>query len=172
MNRKYTVEDYLDILDQGRKIVPNLSVAGDFIVGFPTETDEDHAESIALLEKVRYKNCFIFKYSPRPGTLAEKKYAEPLSGQVVSTRHTQMLETQDRISHEDNQSLIGTEVTVLVEGPSKKSRTQEDQSGQLVGRTVEDKIVIFDGPKTAVGQIKKITIASASALTLFGKMEN
>jgi tRNA-2-methylthio-N6-dimethylallyladenosine synthase len=171
MNRKYTVEDYLEILDQGRKIVPHLSVAGDFIVGFPTETDEDHQQSIALLEKVRYKNSFIFKYSPRPGTLAENKYCEMLPDKIISARHTQMLETQDRISHEDNQALIGQEVTVLVEGPSKKSRTQEDQAHQLVGRTVEDKIVIFDGPKTAVGQIKKVTIASASALTLFGKLK-
>ncbi len=170
MNRKYTVEEYLDILDQGRKIAPNLSVAGDFIVGFPTETDEDHQQSLALLEKVRYKNCFIFKYSPRPGTLAEKKYDQILPEEIVSARHSQMLETQDRISNEDNQSLLGRQLLVLVEGPSKKNRATEGNLKQLVGRTAEDKIVIFDGPESAIGQIKNITITSASALTLFGTL--
>jgi tRNA-2-methylthio-N6-dimethylallyladenosine synthase len=168
MNRKYTVEEYLDILDQGRKIVPNLSVAGDFIVGFPTETDADHEQSVALLEKVRYKNCFIFKYSPRPGTLAEKKYAEEVPPDVVAARHSQMLKTQDRISEADNQTLVGQEVLALVEGPSKKNRAKEGHLKQLVGRTGEDKIVIFDGPESAVGKIQKITVTSASALTLFG----
>jgi len=171
MNRKYTVEEYLEILDQGRKIVPNLSVAGDFIVGFPTETDADHAQSVALLEKVRYKNCFIFKYSPRPGTLSEKKYDGTLPDAVVSLRHTEMLRTQDRISHEDNQSLVGTTVTALVESTSKKNRTTDGDTKQLVARTAEDKIVIFDGPASAVGSIKNIKITSASALTLFGILE-
>jgi tRNA-2-methylthio-N6-dimethylallyladenosine synthase len=169
MNRKYTVEEYLEILDQGRKIVPNLSVAGDFIVGFPTETDEDHQQSITLLEKVRYKNCFIFKYSTRPGTLAEKKYADQVPPEKVSARHSQMLETQDRISDEDNQTLIGTEVLVLVEGPSKKNRAKEGDPKQLVGRTAEDKIVIFTGPESAIGKIENIKITSASSLTLFGE---
>lgn len=170
MNRKYSVEEYLEILEHGRKIVPALSVAGDFIVGFPTETDEDQAASVALLEKVRYKNCFIFKYSVRPGTLAEKRFADDVPEAVKARRHAEMMATQDRISNEDNQRLIGTTVDVLVEGRSKKNRGKTPGIPQLVGRTGEDKIVIFDGPAECAGGIRRVRVTAASALTLFGEL--
>jgi len=167
MNRKYTAAEYRTILEQGRRIVGNLSLAGDFIVGFPTETEDDHARSVELLEKARYKNCFIFKYSVRPGTLAAKCYADDVPEEVKTRRHRHMLEVQDRISDEDNRRLIGTAVVVLVEGPSKKSRKSAGRE-QLVGRTVEDKIVLFDGPVERSGRIGRVRIASASPLSLFG----
>ncbi len=171
MNRKYTVEEYLELLEHGRQIVPNLSIAGDFIVGFPGETEEDHLGSVALLEKVRYKNCFVFKYSPRPGTLSERRIPDDIPGEVKSRRHTQMLQTQERISDEDNRKMVGTVVRVLVEGTSKKNRSQARTTPQLVARTVEDKIVIFDGPETCIGTIADVKITSASALTLFGELQ-
>jgi tRNA-2-methylthio-N6-dimethylallyladenosine synthase len=167
MNRKYTVEEYLQILDQGRRIVPSLSVAGDFIVGFPTETEEDHAASVALVEKVRYKNCFIFKYSARPGTAAEKRFKDDVPAAVKSRRLAQMLEVQDRIAAEDNRRMIGCTPSILVEGRSKKNRGNEER-GQLVGRTVEDKMVIFEGPVEWIGRVRTVRITSASSLTLFG----
>jgi len=172
MNRKYAVETYLEILEQGRRIVPGLSVAGDFIVGFPTETDQDHNHSITLLENVRYKNCFIFKYSVRPGTLAEKRFTDDVSDEIKSRRHRQMLEVQDRISREDNQSLVGKTVDVLVEGISKKNRSNQENVKQLVGRTVEDKIVIFEGPETLKGEIERVKITAVSSLTLFAERCN
>ncbi len=168
MNRKYTVEQYLELIEQGRKIVPNLSLAGDFIVGFSTETDEDHARSIELLRKVRYKNCFIFKYSVRPGTLAEKRLPDDVPDEVKSRRHTEMLEVQDGISQEDNQAAVGKKLAVLVEGVSKKDRSKSTVR-QLVGRTMEDKIVVFDADCCLIGRIAEVTITSASSLTLFGE---
>lgn len=171
MNRRYTIDQYLELLELGRRIVPRLSIAGDFIVGFPTETEEDHRQSIELLKKVRYKNCFIFKYSIRPGTLAAGKYAanQEIPEAVKSARHSEMLEVQDQIAHEDNQAIVGKIVQVLVEGTSKKKRTSESSATQLVGRTVEDKIVIFDGPAALAGTIGNVRILSASSLTLFGE---
>jgi tRNA-2-methylthio-N6-dimethylallyladenosine synthase len=171
MNRRYTIEDYVALLEQGRSIVPNLSIASDFIVGFPTETEDDHLASLDLLRKIRYKNCFIFKYSIRPGTQAEKHYtaADEIPEETKSRRHSEMLAEQDRISLEDNQSLIGKTVSVLVESTSKKNRSNLADTSQLVGRTVEDKIVIFDGPDALIGSIAQVKIASASSLTLFGE---
>jgi tRNA-2-methylthio-N6-dimethylallyladenosine synthase len=171
MNRRYTIEDYILLLEKGRSIVPNLSVAGDFIVGFPTESEDDHRASLDLLRKIRYKNCFIFKYSIRPGTLAEKHYpiTDEIPEEIKSRRHSEMLTEQDRISFEDNQILVGKTVSVLVENTSKKNRSKQTDKQQLVGRTVEDKIVIFDGPESLIGSISKVKIASASSLTLFGE---
>lgn len=172
MNRRYTIKQYLDLLEQGRRIVPNLSIAGDFIVGFPTETQDDHQQSIELLEKVRYKNCFIFKYSIRPGTLAAGKYTpeQEIPEEIKSARHSEMLQVQDRIANEDNQTMVGKIVEVLVEGTSKKNRADKQTLSQLVGRTGEDKIVIFDGLETITGTIAKVRIQSASSLTLFGEV--
>jgi len=169
MNRKYTIEEYLDLLDQGRRIVPGLSIAGDFIVGFPGETEEDHLQSIALLEKVRYKNCFVFQYSPRPGTPSQRRCPDTIPAAEKSRRNTHMLQVQERISAEDNQKLIGTEVKVLVEGVSKKNRAKTPTAKQLIARTVEDKIVVFDGPESLIGRIAKVKVASATALTLFAE---
>ena len=169
MNRKYTIEKYMEILDQGKNLVPALSVSGDFIVGFPTETDHDHNQSVKLLEKVRYKNCFIFKYSVRPGTLAEKKFTDDIPEKIKSLRHAWLLEVQDSISSQDNQASLGKTVDVLVEGVSKKNKSKEKTINQLVGRTVEDKIVIFQGPIELTGQIEKVKITRATSLTLFGE---
>jgi tRNA-2-methylthio-N6-dimethylallyladenosine synthase len=172
MNRRYTIEQYLELLEQGRRIVPKLSIAGDFIVGFPTETQDDHQQSIELLKKVRYKNCFIFKYSIRPGTLAAGKYTpdQEIPEEIKSQRHSEMLAVQDQIAHEDNQAMREKVVEVLVEGTSKKNRANEQSTSQLVGRTVEDKIVIFNGPASLTGTIASVQIQSASSLTLFGEL--
>jgi tRNA-2-methylthio-N6-dimethylallyladenosine synthase len=171
MNRKYTIEEYLELLEQGRKIVPNLSIASDFIVGFPTETEEDHQRSVELVRNMRYKNCFIFKYSIRPGTLAEKRYGpiDEIPEEVKSRRHAELLETQNEISNETNQATVGQTLKVLVEGRSKKNRSRNEGLQQLISRTEEDKIVIFDGQASLIGSITQVKIASASALTLFGE---
>jgi tRNA-2-methylthio-N6-dimethylallyladenosine synthase len=167
MNRRYTVEEYLDLIESGRRIVPGLSLAGDFIVGFPTETEEDHESSLKLMRTIRYKNCFMFKYSVRPGTLAEKKFSDDISDDVKTLRHRQMLDLQNLISLEDNQSMIGQSVRILVEGISKKNRHQNEEIVQLVGRTLEDKIVVFDGKRELIGKNIEVRITSATALTLF-----
>lgn len=168
MKRRYTVEQYLDLIAKGRGIVPNLSVAGDFIVGFPGEREEDQAKSVELIDRLRYKNCFLFKYSERPGTLAEKKYDDEIADEVKTRRLSQLLELQNKIAEEDNRNLRGSILSVLVEGVSKKN-SSNGEDPQLVGRTVEDKIVVFDGPLELRGKIVDVAIGETSTLTLFGK---
>jgi len=118
MNRGYTVESYLELLERARRIVPGIALAGDIIVGFPTETEEEYLMTRELLKQARYKNCFIFKYSPRPGTLAIKRHEDDVPEQVKRDRNNDLLKLQNQISNELNRGLIGETVEILCEGPS------------------------------------------------------
>jgi tRNA-2-methylthio-N6-dimethylallyladenosine synthase len=173
MNRGYTKEYYLAVIDKARRIVPDIAIAGDFIVGFPGETDEDFAATMDLVEKVRYKNCFIFQYSPRPGTRAEEKMTDDVPPETKQVRNAKLLELTNRIAEQDNQRFIGKTLEVLVEGPSKMShRNPPDEQGhtQLIGRTAHDYIAIFDGLPLLAGQFIRVKITDASAVTLFGQL--
>jgi len=181
MNRRYTVEKYLELIEKARSIVTGLTVAGDFIVGFPGETDEDFQATVDLMRKVRYKNCFIFRYSPRPGTQADDNLADDVPIEVKQQRNQDLLDLQNEISNEDNQQFIGQSVEVLVEGPSKNPHLNEKQASeqlendqkkpvmQMVGRTGGDHIVVFKGPESQIGEIVNVKVNRASALTLFGE---
>jgi len=107
MNRGYTRESYLELLERARRIVPGIQLAGDFIVGFPTETDEDYALTRSLVEEARYKNCFIFKYSPRPGTIAIKRFEDDIPEEVKRFRNNDLLRLQNRVSNALNRELLG-----------------------------------------------------------------
>jgi len=171
MNRQYTSRHYLDLLDKARTIVPDVAIAGDFIVGFPGETDADFQHTVDLVRKARYKNCYIFQYSPRPGTTAERRLEDDVPPQVKQQRNAELLAVQEQISGELAQALEGQEVMVLVEGPSKKSnRNPIDGYGnpQLVGRTAQDWIVVFNGPASLAGQFARVQIDRVSPVTLFG----
>jgi tRNA-2-methylthio-N6-dimethylallyladenosine synthase len=174
MNRGYTCSQYLEIIDKAREIVSDIAIAGDFIVGFPSETDEDFQKSIELVEKAQYKNCFIFKYSPRPGTRADDKLADNVPMEVKKQRNIELLAVQEKISEDLNKTFIGKTVKVLVEGTSKKSHLDkaenQGRSPQLIGRTAGDYIMVFDGPADLAGQFVDINITKTSALTLFGKI--
>ena len=128
MNRGYTVESYLELLQRAHRIVPNIQLAGDIIVGFPTETDEDYAATRTLLEKARYKNCFIFKYSPRPGTVAIKRFEDDIPEETKKFRNNDLLRLQNKISNELNRQLIGQDVEVLCEGPSGWTQRGDGES--------------------------------------------
>jgi tRNA-2-methylthio-N6-dimethylallyladenosine synthase len=191
MNRHYTMEQYLDLIDKARQIVPGITIAGDFIVGYCGETDQDFEQTKELVRKVRYKNCFIFKYSPRPGTRADEKLVDDVPDEIKRQRNTELLELQNKISFEDNQRFINQTVEVLVEGPSKKphlnnsdndsepseashaksSRPSTSEYLQLVGRTRGDHIVVFNGHTNLIGQIQTVDIIKASSLTLFGEIQ-
>jgi tRNA-2-methylthio-N6-dimethylallyladenosine synthase len=173
MNRGYTSAQYLEIIDKAVEIVPGIAVAGDFIVGFPDETDEDFQKTVELVEKARYKNCFIFKYSPRPGTRADDKLADNVPMEIKKQRNIELLAVQEKISAELNKSFIGKTVKVLVEGMSKKGHLDginEKEYPQLIGRTAGDYIVVFDGPENLAGQFVDVNITRASSLTLFGQI--
>jgi tRNA-2-methylthio-N6-dimethylallyladenosine synthase len=173
MNRRYTAARYLEMLTKARAILPNIAIAGDFIVGFPGETEADFQATVELVKKARYKNCFIFKYSPRPDTTADKRLADDIPLEVKKKRNTELLAIQEKISEELSAEYLGKEVKVLVEGLSKKpnlNSAQSDGNPQLVGRTATDYIVVFNGPKSLAGQFAKVKITKTSPLTLFGQL--
>lgn len=125
MNRGYTVEEYFHLLDRARQRMPDIVLAGDMIVGFPTETVEDHELSRQLIARARYKNCFIFKYSPRPGTVAIKRHPDDVPESEKRRRNNDLLHLQDEISEQQNRELIGQRVDVLCEGPSGWDKSAE-----------------------------------------------
>lgn len=173
MNRNYTADKYLELLDKARDIVPGIAIAGDFIVGFPGETEKDFQQTVSLVQKARYKNCFIFKYSPRPGTTAEEKLQDTVSTEVKKKRNIELLAVQEKISDELSKEFLGKTVVVLVEGLSKKPHLNAkngENRPQLVGRTATDCIVVFNGPTSLAGQFAKVKITKTSPLTLFGEL--
>jgi tRNA-2-methylthio-N6-dimethylallyladenosine synthase len=173
MNRNYTVRYYLELVGRARATVPGIAIAGDFIVGFPGETEEDFHATVELVEKARYKNCFVFKYSPRPGTTADKRLEDDVSEKIKKRRNTELLRVQEKISDELSKEFLNKEVLVLVEGLSKKphlNKAENENEPQLVGRTTTDWIVVFNGPESLAGQFAKVKIIKTAPLTLFGEL--
>ncbi len=174
MNRGYTASEYLDLLARTRRIVGDVAIAGDFIVGFPGEEPEDFQATVRLVEQACYKNIFVFKYSPRPGTHAVDKLDDSVPYDVKQERNRDLLEIQNRIAADYNKRFVGREVDVLVEGPSKKphlNRADNENNPQLVGRTATDYIVVFNGPKSLAGTFTRVRITKATPLTLFAKLD-
>ncbi len=174
MKRGYTRDEYLRLIERARRIVPGAAVAGDFIVGYPGESDEDFAATCDLVREVRYKNCFVFKYSPRPGTQSDAKLADSVAADIKKQRNVELLAIQNEISEQDNKRFIGKTVKVLVEGPSRKSHLDCAGTGshpQLIARTAGDYIVVFNGPIELAGHFAEVKIVKTSALTLFGQMD-
>jgi tRNA-2-methylthio-N6-dimethylallyladenosine synthase len=142
MRRGYNVAQYLDLIDTARKYLPHISLAGDFIVGFCGETEEDFRASLELLHRVEYDRVFVFKYSPRPGTVAERRFCDDVPLEVKARRNNELLSAQAEISYRRNQRFVGRTVEVLVEGYSKlakKRKAGEEPHWPLVGRIVSRK---------------------------------
>ena len=178
MNRGYTVESYFDLLARVRATLPEVQIASDLICGFPTETEADHALTVDLLRRSRFKNCFIFKYSPRPGTPAAKSLQDDVPDEVKRQRNAELLAVQGRISTEIHRHAIGQRVAVFVESISGKARKAADTpeqspvagtATQLTGRTEGDLIVLFDADPALVGSIVNVHIDHAARLALFGR---
>jgi len=173
MNRKYTRAQYDDLVDRARGTVPDVVLAGDFIVGFPGESEEDHAASADLIRRSGYKNSFIFKYSPRPGTAAARM-RDDVPTEVKRWRNNDLLAVQAEVGLAHHRSYIGRTVEVLVEGPSPRAAKQPTPAPpgqtQMLGRTRGDHIVVFDGEPNLAGHYVDVRIADASALTLMGSI--
>ncbi len=173
MNRNYTAGQYLNMLDKARAVVPGIAIAGDFIVGFPGENNEDFEATLKLAKKAGYKNCFVFRYSPRPGTKADKQLQDTVGNEVKKKRNIELLAVQEKISDELSREFQGRMVKVLVEGLSKKphldAKNGENQP-QLVSRTADDWIVVFNGPPDLAGRFAEVKITKTSPLTLFGRL--
>ena len=187
MNRGYTVEEYYALIDRIRERMPDAELATDIIVGFPGETDDDHDATRKLLAYCQYKSAFIFKYSPRPGTIAYDKLEDDIPDEIKRQRNNELLAIQAEISAARHQHYVGQTVKVFVEGVSQKTRkTQSDytlgnvQLGwekpkevtQLSGRTEGDVITVFDGEPSLIGEMVNVKIESAAPLTLFGKLDS
>jgi tRNA-2-methylthio-N6-dimethylallyladenosine synthase len=182
MRRQYTVGQYTDLIDRARDRVPVIEFASDFIVGFCGETEAEHHASMDLIERCRFKNIFVFKYSPRPGTVADKRSADDVEEQTKRRRNLELLALQERIAAEANRRIIGSTLEVLVEGYSKAAlKAQETEqnrgeevgwrrSDQLVGRTRADQIVVFPGRPELIGRFAEARINGATALTLHGSL--
>ena len=125
MNRGYTVQEYRALLDRIRAIVPDALIASDLICGFPTETDEDHRATCDLLRDARFKNCFIFKYSPRPGTTAIDRFTDDVPDEVKRARNNELLRIQATNSDAIHRGYVGKTVRVFVESISEKAQRQE-----------------------------------------------
>ena len=170
MKRGYTVEDYRDMMARIATALPEAAVSSDFIVGFSGETDEEFQQSMELLEECRFKNSFIFKYSERPGTRGAELFTDDIPYKVKQQRNNEMLALQNSISEQLNEAFIGRTVDVLIEGPSKIARKSDDDSpiSQMTGRTMCDRIVVYEGNRRQAGQILPITIYDCTPHTLIG----
>jgi len=164
MNRHYTSEHYRELVAMARGLVNGLEVTADFIVGFPGETDGDFECTAQLMRDVKFINSFIFKYSPRPGTAAAK-LPDDVTPEVKAERNHLLLELQSEISTAKNAAMVGQTVEMLVEGTSKRDATR------LTGRTRGNHIVVFPANGLDLtGELVRVKIVSATALTLFGRV--
>lgn len=162
MNRTYTVERYLELIEKIRNAMPRVSITTDIISGFPSETEDEHRMTIALMRHVRYDGAYTFKYSPREQTKAwEMK--DDVPEDVKGQRVFEISQLQQRISLELNRQLIGTVERVLVEGPSKKSEEE------WTGRTDTNRTVVFPQNGVTAGEYVHVMIERCNAATLFGK---
>lgn len=166
MNRTYTVEHYLNLIDKARKIISGVSFSTDIISGFPTETDEDHKATLDLMKEVKYDGAYMFKYSPREGTKAYKMN-DDVPDNIKSIRLNEIIDLQQTISLKLNQRLIGRNQIVLVEGDSRKSELQ------LSGRTDTNKVVVFPKQDNInIGDYVNVKIVNVTSATLFGELIN
>jgi tRNA-2-methylthio-N6-dimethylallyladenosine synthase len=172
MKRLYTVEYYREMLARCRERVPGVAISSDFIVGFCGETEESFERTCELVRTAGFKNSFIFKYSPRPGTKADERFADDVPEEVKKRRNNDLLALQSAVSLADHRRHVGATVEVLVEGPSKAARKHEAGSGptQLTGRTETDHIVVFEGNERLVGRAVAVHVTEATAFTLFGEV--
>ncbi|MBQ8866740.1 MAG: tRNA (N6-isopentenyl adenosine(37)-C2)-methylthiotransferase MiaB [Bacteroidaceae bacterium] len=163
MNRKYTREWYLDRVEAIRRIIPDCGLSTDIFSGFHSETEEDHQMSLSLMRECQYDSAFMFKYSERPGTYASKHLPDDISEEVKIRRLNEIIEVQNQLSAEANHRCIGKTYEVLVEGTSKRSRDQ------LVGRTEQNRVVVFDRGSHRIGDFVNVRITDASSATLKGE---
>ena len=162
MNRRYTREWYLERIKAIRSFLPDCTITTDLFCGFHSETEEDHQDTLNLMQEVQFDAAFMFKYSERPGTYAAKNLPDDISEDIKIRRLKEIIELQNKLSLQSNMRDIGKVFEVLVEGFSKRSRMQ------LFGRTSQNKVVIFDKQNYHIGDRVMIKITEASSATLHG----
>jgi len=162
MNRRYTREYYLERVQRIRELIPDCVITTDIIAGFCTETEQDHLDTIDMMQTVGYDYAFMFKYSERPDTLAAKKYPDDVPEEVKTKRLQEIIDLQQKLSLQSHKRDIGKTFSVLIEKTSKRSEVQ------LSGRTSQNKMVVFPAGDYQPGQYANITIKRCTAATLIG----
>ncbi len=165
MNRTYDRDWYLNKVDDIKKIIGNdCGISSDFITGFCSETEKEHLDTLSLMDQVMYDYSYMFYYSERPGTLAQRKYKDDIPLDIKKRRLSEIIERQNKHSIERNKLTIDKDYKILVEGFSKKSKNY------LKGRTSENKMVIFPKKNGIVGKYVDVNIKSCNSATLFGEL--
>jgi len=162
MNRGYSREWYMNRIEAIQRIVPNYSISTDIIAGFCGETEEEHQATLSLMENVKFSHAFMYTYSERPKTLAERKFKDDIPEKTKSKRLTEIIEKQRAHSLLNNQARLGTISTVLIEGISKRS------DEHFSGRDERNSVVILPKGELKKGQYVKVKIASCTSATLLG----
>lgn len=164
MNRTYSREWYLNRIEAIRRIIgPDCGISSDMIAGFCTETEEEHADTLSLMDLVKYDFSYMFYYSERPGTLAARKYEDDIPLDVKKRRLSEIIQKQNEHSLESNTRDVGRTFKVLIEGLSKKS----DQ--ELFGRNSANKVIVFPKEDYKIGEYVNVKVESCSSATLLGK---
>ena len=163
MNRKYTREQYLERVEAIRRIIPGCGLSTDLFVGYHDETPEDHELTLSLVRECRFDSAFMFKYSERPGTYAAKHLPDNVPEEVKIARLNELIKLQTEVSAEQNAKDVGHTYEVLVEGFSKRSREQ------LMGRTEQNKAVVFSKGRHHIGERVMVTITGSTSATLLGE---
>ena len=164
MNRKYTREWYLDRIAAIKRTIPDCGISTDMFTGFYNESEEDFDQTLSLMREVGFDSAFMFKYSERPGTLASREMKDNIPEDVKIDRLNRMIALQNELSLASNKKDVGKTFEVLAEGVSKRS------TAQMVGRTQQNKTVVFDKANTKVGDLVNVTIDEVSSATLIGHL--
>lgn len=162
MNRKYTVEWYMDRIEAIRKRMPDCAITTDVIAGFCGETEEDHRQTLELFRKVGYDYAFMFKYSMRPNTYAHKYLNDDVTEEEKTRRLEEIIKLQGELSLESYRRDVGQRFEVLVEGTSKRNKAQ------LFGRNSQNKVIVFDGEGHSKGEYLTVEVTDCTSATLIG----
>ena len=163
MNRLHTREEYFELIDTIKEYMPECAISQDIIAGFPTETEEDHQDTLSLMEYVKYDYGFMFAYSERPGTLAERKLEDNIPLTVKKRRLAEIIALQRKHSEVIHQSFVGKTVEVLIEKESKKSRAHWS------GRTTQNTVAVFPKQNYKIGDFAMVKINNCTSATLLGE---
>lgn len=166
MNRTYTREWYMAKVDRIREILPDCGISSDVIAGFCTETEEEHSDTLSIMEYSRYDMSYMFFYSERPGTLAQRRYKDDIPEEIKKRRLKEIVDMQNRLSLESNQKDVGNTYRVLIEGTSKRSETD------WMGRSSQNKVIVFPKEQYELkkGDYVTVQVTACTQATLLGKI--
>ncbi len=162
MNRQHTREQYMELITNIKKRMPECAISQDIIVGFPTETEQDHKDTLSMMEFVQYEYGFMFAYSERPGTMAARKMEDDVPQEIKKRRLSEIIDLQQKHSGERLEKFIGQTVEILIEKESKRSKEQWS------GRTTQNAVAVFPKENYKVGDFVNVKIDSCTSATLIG----